>query len=359
MNKIRGAVNVEYIILIVVGALAVVLGLGYLSTTMNDKHSQVGGAISEKVVAFGGNGGTVPPPAAPEDIIVAGAVHKTDGTYEIFWNDTVGPYSVKNGSGVEIYSGTDTEVVITPTPPETFTITDNNSDFGTINVTELSESVYGYGPSAAAWSDVIVGGGMTAEYNKCAGCHQLFPSMAIGYYRCVPDPAGGTDMVYPATRPIEVMFQNAANAGTWNAVLGTYTNPWGSYTFQSQMVPYLLTNGQTYNVTMQVYVPASTGALTITPRLLYLPQTASAYISTGNEWMAEAAMDTIAVGTSNANFTDQAGKYDEVLGVAVTQYDQWVTVNIPYTYTGVTRLYSEIAVYADKYPFYFKNLQIN
>lgn len=45
--KRRGAVNVEYIILIVVGALAVVIGLGYLSTTMNDKHTVVGGEISE------------------------------------------------------------------------------------------------------------------------------------------------------------------------------------------------------------------------------------------------------------------------------------------------------------------------
>lgn len=47
MRKQRGAVNVEYIILIVVGALAVVLGLGYLATVMNDKHTQVASGVSE------------------------------------------------------------------------------------------------------------------------------------------------------------------------------------------------------------------------------------------------------------------------------------------------------------------------
>lgn len=42
----RGAVNVEYIILIVAGALAVVLGLGVLGDAINNKHIAVADALS-------------------------------------------------------------------------------------------------------------------------------------------------------------------------------------------------------------------------------------------------------------------------------------------------------------------------
>ena len=46
----RGAVNVEYILLVVVGALAVVLGLGMLGSAMNSKHEAVANALNGKGV---------------------------------------------------------------------------------------------------------------------------------------------------------------------------------------------------------------------------------------------------------------------------------------------------------------------
>lgn len=47
----RGAVNVEYILLIVVGALSVVLGLTALGSAMNTKHTQIATALVDKSVA--------------------------------------------------------------------------------------------------------------------------------------------------------------------------------------------------------------------------------------------------------------------------------------------------------------------
>lgn len=113
----RAAVNVEYIILIVAGALAVTLGLSYLSNTINDKHIQ----IAEALIA------TEEVAGEPTVLENQAPVDNGDGTYIIPWSGGTAPYTVADSTGYVIADGTtDTSVIVTPEPGDNiYTITDD------------------------------------------------------------------------------------------------------------------------------------------------------------------------------------------------------------------------------------------
>jgi Flp pilus assembly pilin Flp len=83
----RGAVNVEYILLIVVGALSVVLGLTALGSAMNTKHQQIATALADKSVASIG----VFAPYQPGD---TGNNTSTFGAISIGYDTQPNPYEV-------------------------------------------------------------------------------------------------------------------------------------------------------------------------------------------------------------------------------------------------------------------------
>lgn len=111
----RAAVNVEYILLLVVGALAVVLGLSYLSTVMNDKHVQVAEALS---VATTATEPTVP-------MVVNTPTQNAGGTYLITWDGGVPPFTVYQ-DGVAVGTVNDGSVTVAPYGvPTTYAIHDS------------------------------------------------------------------------------------------------------------------------------------------------------------------------------------------------------------------------------------------
>jgi Flp pilus assembly pilin Flp len=101
----RAAVNVEYILLIVIGALAVVLGLGYLGSAISEKHIQVAEALSAQ-----GATPAEPPVAA---MTVDAPVENANGTYSIALSGGVPPYTVYR-EGVATTSTLDASVIINP-----------------------------------------------------------------------------------------------------------------------------------------------------------------------------------------------------------------------------------------------------
>ncbi|PKQ16745.1 MAG: hypothetical protein CVT67_02945 [Actinobacteria bacterium HGW-Actinobacteria-7] len=123
----RAAVNVEYIILIVAGALAVTLGLGYLGNTMNAKHIQVAEALIT-TAATDNVGGT---------LVSDAPVDNGDGTYTISWSGGIAPFTVTDGTNTLADAIEDYYLIVTPEQGvNTYTITDSVLNEITVTVVE-------------------------------------------------------------------------------------------------------------------------------------------------------------------------------------------------------------------------------
>lgn len=82
-----GAINVEYILLIVVGALAVVFGLAFLSGNINEKYQQLAAGLAEDASAA---------PSALQDADIS-ATMNSDGTFTIStYNNGIAPYELRH-----------------------------------------------------------------------------------------------------------------------------------------------------------------------------------------------------------------------------------------------------------------------
>ena len=116
----RGAVNVEYILLVVVGALAVVVGLGLLGTAMNTKHEGVANALNGKAVptivssSVDQNNG--------DDIV--GVINASAIGHVITWTGGIAPFHVLRS----YYPGMDYSVELDQTNDRSATAEPNTGD---------------------------------------------------------------------------------------------------------------------------------------------------------------------------------------------------------------------------------------
>jgi len=125
IKSIRAAINVEYVLLIVAGALAVVLGLGYLSGVMNDKHIEVAEALEV---------GEQPAEPAAE-LAADAATHTTSGIYDIAWSGGTAPYDIYL-EGVSVGTTSDTHISVAPYDGTTiYEIRDASSTSVSISIT--------------------------------------------------------------------------------------------------------------------------------------------------------------------------------------------------------------------------------
>lgn len=90
-NETRAAVQVEYVVLIVVCALAVVGGVGYLAVALNDKPTQVADALESNPNSVAGTEAETNDPS-PTSALTLFNLNPEDGTFE--WTGGTAPYSI-------------------------------------------------------------------------------------------------------------------------------------------------------------------------------------------------------------------------------------------------------------------------
>lgn len=144
----RAAINTEYVLLMVLGALALILGLQVLNTAMLNKHIEVAEGLNR-----------LRAPQVAGSFVAGAATDNGDGTYTIPWSGGVAPYVVEGATDTDGDDSNTSATVELPTIGDNeITIRDASGDVVVVSARRTANiiavtTVGVLGGDGTAWGD--------------------------------------------------------------------------------------------------------------------------------------------------------------------------------------------------------------